>query len=201
MRRINLLTLVLLNVIALSGCDTPKPAAGPTTPQSIEATATPIAIKEDKASSGKPEEQPVRRARPAAEKGKVAQLFQVPQFTLPATGNGSNYDGPRLEGPGAPPQIRLLGFSRYNEQFKALVQVRGEILAIEQGEVIDGAEVVAVDAEGVSFQFAGQRWTTRLFEKSSQPAVNVARVEKEAASDPRPTLGPQPAIAGQAVSN
>ena len=201
MRRINLFTLVLLSGIALSGCEAPKPAAGLATPQSVKATSPPVTIKEEKASSTRPEEPAVRRARPAAEKGKVAHLFQVPQFTLPATGNGSGYDSAKLEGPGAPPQIRLLGFSRYNDQRKALVQVRGEILAIEQGEVIDGAEVVAVDAEGVSFQFAGQRWTTRLFEKSPQPAVTITRVEKETATDPPPMLGPQPAIARQSVSN
>jgi len=101
----------------------------------------------------------------------VAQLFQVPQVIR---ANAGNYGEARSD-KGGTPQIRLLGFSRVDGELRALVQVKGETLPVEQGDIIDGAEVVAVDAEGVSFQYAGQRWTSRLFEKTESRPVVVAR--------------------------
>jgi hypothetical protein len=172
MRSIHAAASVLLLSLLLAGCSaTPAPSAvkPPPSGKHLPAAASPT---EEKKAADKPEDRSARRERPAVEKAKVAQLFQVPQFTLAA---GPANQGDSRQGVGAAPQIRYLGFSRINGQLKALVQVKNEIIAVEQGDLIDGAEVVALDAEGVSFQYAGQRWTRRLFEKSESQPVVLAR--------------------------
>jgi outer membrane biosynthesis protein TonB len=166
---------MLLSLTLLFGCgESPPPAAVP-----APAPARPVSAP--KADAPKPEAakseapkaapRPARKERPPAERAKVAQLFQVPQVTR---SNTIAYSDSRQEG-NAAPQIRLLGFSRLDGQLRALVQVKGETLPVEQGDIINGIEVVSVDEDGVSFQHAGQRWTSRLFEKLESPPVVVAR--------------------------
>ena len=75
------------------------------------------------------------------------------------------------------------------------MQVKGEVLQVEQGDVIDGAEVVAIDTQGVSFQYSGTRWTEALFHKDESRPVIVAKANSSAATaapQPLPTELPEP---------
>src|SRR5437868_3594054 len=183
--------LALSLLLLASGC-TAAPAtmeAAPVKPPVAPAAEKPTAPKSnvEKATA-----RPAKRERAPAQRAKVAQLFQVPQVT---PGSGAGYADVRQDG-NATPVIDLLGFSRFDGQLRALVRVRGETLPIEQGDVIDGVEVVAVDADGVSFQYAGQRWTRKLFEKLERRPVVIARASQssppiDAASPPSvPSSGP-----------
>lgn len=164
---------------ALVGCGGSVPATPPPATPKVTAAPTPPSTPAGKPGDEKPVERPAKRERRPTEKAKIAQLFQIPQFTKPAS--GSNYNDAKQD---ALPQIRLLGFSKIDGQLRALVQIKGEILAVQQGDVLDGAEVVAVDAEGVSFQFGGQRWASRLFEKANTSPVSVARVDVSTGDKP-----------------
>jgi hypothetical protein len=121
-----------------------------------------------------------RRERPPAEQAKVAQLFQAPQFT------GMKPDESRREGAGDTPKIELRGFAG---KLRAIVAVNGEIVVVEQGDLINGVQVVAIDGEekSVSFQYGGNRWTPRLFEKPVSQGVVLARADTAATSVPGAT--------------
>jgi hypothetical protein len=167
----SLLTSIVLLPLAALGCGTsppppPQAVASPTAPP-----AAPVADKADQ----KPAPRPAKRERPPAERAKVAQLFQVPQVTR---ANAGNYSDARQDS-GGTPLIRLLGFSQMDGQLRALVQIKGETLPVEQGDIVDGVEIVAVDAEGVSFQYGAQRWTSKLFEKLESRPVVVARAPSQ----------------------
>lgn len=163
MRQLALSAFVLL----LLGCG----ASQPSVPTGAAPAAAPVAAPAaEKVETPKQPTRPAKRERPPAERAKVAQLFQVPQVSR----SNAGYNDARQES-GGTPHIRLLGFSQLDGQLRALVQIKGETLPVEQGDIVDGVEVVAVDAEGVSFQYAGQRWTSRLFEKLESRPVVVAR--------------------------
>jgi hypothetical protein len=85
-----------------------------------------------------------------------------------------NSDG-KGDGANQASSIRLLGFSRMDDQLRAVVQVKNDIVAVQQGDLVNGVEVVAVDVDGVSLQVPGRRWTLRLFEKNTSSQVVVAR--------------------------
>jgi hypothetical protein len=174
---------MLLPLTLLCGCgESPPPAVpapAPAGPVSAEKADAPR-LETAKIEPAKTESRPVRRERPPAARAKVAQLFQVPQVTR---SNASAYSDSRQEG-GTPTQIRLLGFSKMDGQMRALVEVKGETLPVEQGDIINGVEVVAVDEDGVSFQHVGQRWTSRLFEKLESRPVVVARAAHPSSSGP-----------------
>jgi len=144
----------------------PVPASGVSAPK-VEASKPEAA----KTEAAKTAPRPVRKERPPAERAKVAQLFQVPQVTR---STASAYSDSRQDG-GTAPHIRLLGFSKVDGQLRALVELKGETLPVEQGDIINGVEVVSVAEGGVSFQHAGQRWTSYLFEKLESRPVVVAR--------------------------
>ena len=183
MKQFTACCLLTLPLALLPGCDSaaPPPAAAAPTPSA----SAPAAVAEKSASPKPAAAKPVRRERAPAERAKISQLFQVPQVTR---SNAANYGETRQEGSSAP-QIRLLGFSLLDGVQRALVEVKGEVLQVEQGDVIDGAEVVAIDADGISFQFSGSRWTELLFEKQQNRPVVVARA---AAAVVAPSSGTEP---------
>jgi hypothetical protein len=190
--------LTALALAALQGCGaaTPAPTPAAAVPAAAPAVAVPpttapaAAQSVEKEPASKPASRPPKRERPPAERAKVAQLFQVPQVTR-SSGNAAD-----AHKDSAAPQIRLLGFSKLDGQLRALVRVKNETLPVEQGDIIDGVEVVAVDEGGVSFQYAGQRWTSQLIEKSPSRPVVVARaaavspVNPGAAAPPADGLSP-----------
>jgi hypothetical protein len=132
-------------------------------------------------------------------------MFKVPEISRPATAQG--YGDAAASGTSALPAIRFLGFTRRDGVLAGLVEVRGEVLAICQGDVIEGAEVVAVDTDSVSFQYQGKRWSCRLFARPEKPPVvltkaadtNRAPAEttepKHAAIDFTPPTSPLPSAA------
>ncbi|MGI8982630.1 MAG: hypothetical protein ACR2FY_25640 [Pirellulaceae bacterium] len=63
------------------------------------------------------------------------------------------------------PKVRLLGFSDV-DGFKALVELKGNVMAVEAGDVIEGVEVVSIEPPKVTFQFASSNWSTRLFDQA-----------------------------------
>lgn len=150
--------------IAISGCgegDVAKPAA--------KAPAASLANTSAKSGEQTKKEEPAKsdvaksKPRRAMRKEHVAQLFSVPEVVRPADeGRGGDGQSDR-------PRIRLLGFSRIDGDANALVEIKGEVLAIKQGDMIEGAEVVTLESDMATFQFAGQRWSTRLFD---QPWLN-----------------------------
>jgi hypothetical protein len=187
--------LIVLPLAILGGCESAPPAAATAAAPAAAIPSAPSAVaapsKAEQPELPKPARRPVRRERPPAERAKVAQLFQVPQVTRAST---ASYSEGRQQSASAP-QIRLLGFSQLDGVLRALVHVKGEVLQVEQGDVIDGAEVVAIDVEGVSFQYSGTRWTEPLFHREQSPPVVVAKATKSST----PPQTPQAAEASESA--
>jgi hypothetical protein len=62
------------------------------------------------------------------------------------------------------PKLRLLGFSKV-DGVKALVELNGDVQAVQPGDVIEGVQVVSVEPPNVTFQFTSSRWVTKLFDQ------------------------------------
>ncbi|MBC7854962.1 MAG: hypothetical protein IAF94_16140 [Pirellulaceae bacterium] len=162
--------LALLSA-SLTGCggDTPrvadKAAPAKAAKNSPAAAAAPAALV-----AAAPITTPAKTA-PAAEMKPVRKVrlnpFQMPdipeEFLQPK-------EEPRPDEDAAPvrqaerPKVRLLGFSNV-DGFKALVELKGEVLAVEAGDVIEGVHVVSLEPPGITLQFASSRWGTKLFEQ------------------------------------
>jgi len=171
--------VILVATLAGCGANSPPPHKGvqaqaPAPVPNVAPTPPPTAPEIKPAPVEAPKPRPAKKERLQVEKTRIAQLFQVPEFTR----TGANCPDPKAAGPGAPPSIRLLGFSRVDDQPRALIEVKGEVLAVEQGDVIEGVEVVALDEESISFQLAGQRWSNRLFEKRDGDQIKVVNIAR-----------------------
>src|SRR6185436_1171911 len=108
-------------------------------------------------------------ARPAAEIKPAKKLrlnpFQMPEIPeefLPPKEEPKTAESTASTKQTERPKLRLLGFSNV-DGFKALVELKGDVQAVEAGDVIEGVQVVSVEPPNVTFQFASSRWSTKLF--------------------------------------
>ncbi len=175
------ISLLLPIACGLLGCGSTapeapkKPSAPPAAAPAKPAAATPAPEKPTVAAA-RP-----KRERSALEKTRVAALFQVPEYTRPAS-SSSNYES--RGGANSPPTVRFLGFGRAEGNHRqALIELKGEVLAVEQGDVVDGVEVVGIDDSGISLQYFAYRWNPRLFERDdANTRVTLKRSGKTAES-------------------
>jgi hypothetical protein len=65
----------------------------------------------------------------------------------------------------AQPKIRLLGFAKMDGETKALLDTGKDVVTAVPGDVLDGVEVISIENEEVTFQYAKARWTTQLFQQ------------------------------------
>jgi hypothetical protein len=107
------------------------------------------------------------------------------------------------------PKVRLLGFSNV-DGLKALVELKGDVLAVEAGDVIEGVQIVSVQAPNVTFQFANSIWSTKLFDQpwfnqqtglASTPTAPRALATQSHSTSRTNTRNPVPASRGTAGLN
>src|SRR5688572_1339692 len=150
--------LTLLFAAAFAGCGGATPEASKTvTPAKSDVIkAAPLAVA---------------AAKPAAEVKPVKKLslnpFQMPEIPeefLPPKEESEPVASAAPTRQMERPKLRLLGFSNV-DGFKALVELKGDVRAVEAGDVIDGVQVVSIEPPNVTFQFASSRWATKLFDQ------------------------------------
>jgi hypothetical protein len=113
----------------------------------------------------------VATAKPAAETKPAKKLnlnpFQMPEIPeefLPPKEEPKSAESAAPTKQTERPKLRLLGFSNV-DGFKALVELKGDVQAVQAGDVIEGVQVVSVEPPNVTFQFASSRWATKLFDQ------------------------------------
>ena len=162
--------LALLSAV-LSGCggDMPR-AAGNAAPEKAAKSTAPTAATPAAVVAATPIRTPAK-APPVTEAKSVRKVtlnpFQMPdipeEFLAPKEEpKPAEYAAPVR--PFERPKVRLLGFSDV-DGFKALVELKGDVRAVEAGDVIEGVEVVSIEPPKVTFQFASSNWSTKLFDQ------------------------------------
>ena len=164
--------LVLLSAV-VTGCgrDTQR-EAGKAAPTKVAKHTVPTAAAPAAIAAEAPISMPIKSAPVAATAAKPARMTALNPFQMPDVPEEflSPKEEPRSDEYAAPnrqterPKVRLLGFSDV-DGFKALVELKGDVLAVEAGDVIEGVQVVSIQPPIVTFQFANSNWSTKLFDQ------------------------------------
>lgn len=150
---------LLLAAVAGCGGGTPEAAksVAPAKPDSAKAAA-PVTAPAPVATA-KSEVKPAKKLNL-----NPFQMPEIPEEFLPPKEESKSLESAAPTKQTERPKLRLLGFSNVNG-FKALVELKGDVQAVEAGDVIEGVQVVSVEPPNVTFQFASSRWATKLFDQ------------------------------------
>lgn len=162
--------LALLSAV-LSGCggDTPraadKAAPAKAAKKTAPTVATPAAVVAATPIRKPGKAAPALETKPAR---KVTvnpfQMPEIPEEFLAPKEEPTSVETAAPVRPFERPKVRLLGFSDV-DGFRALVELKGDVLAVEEGDLVEGVQIVSIKPPSVTFQFANSNWSTKLFDQ------------------------------------
>jgi Tfp pilus assembly protein PilP len=108
-----------------------------------------------------------RKSRFEAPFKRVGGLFQAPEVPQGIVATPIKVEKGPDKKPTAEAKLRLLGFVELeNEDRKAIVEFKGEVHTLHEGDYLEDAKVISIENNEISLQRGSERINTKLFEQA-----------------------------------